>query len=693
MATPLLFLYCTMYFIAFGNQFAVAHRVAPVSLIIDTDIGGGGCMDVDDVAAIDIAHSLMDNGECNILAIVQNTYPPKGVGVISVLNHYYHRDYIPIGSYKGKDLSPTPYLPDVDELTANFPSPIKNTTQVPDALHVYRSVLSQQPDHSVTISSIGILTNLEQLLQSPPDEHSALSGYDLISLKVKLLAVMGGKYPSSGTSPECNLCGCAHADSRSAATASRASSYVIEHWPQNVQVLYNGFNVGLEVQSGGVLSSCTNVSNPARAAFINYEGGPNKSRFSWDPLTTLIAVRGVKAGNCTTACHTGSNSVDGTTGNNKWIKGGDDQHQEYLALVDGGKASAAIDALLCQRPKHVRDASPSPPYSIKDYTVGNHTLKLLTNENTGESVDILADWGGKIGRIQFLGSNNKLRDVIYTRCASLDTCTAADIESNATPGAMLIPWANRIYRGTYTFNNHIEHLTKDNSTASQGFLIQGRPMHVVATTATAQHAQLVLGYEFDGSDDGYPFQIGVNITYTLTSSSLTVQVDALNLMKSTSAPFMSGAHPYFKLMHGGSENNGKVQFDRSCTTWNRQWQTINQVPNGNASLFIGMNGSDTILDPHVECPACGAHWDDGFTSLASKDQCPETEVLIVDGDDTMVLSLGAGYRYVQVYSGNLAEGVAVEPMSSETNAWNSGDGLVVLESGERASFSFRIGLR
>jgi aldose 1-epimerase len=115
-----------------------------------------------------------------------------------------------------------------------------------------------------------------------------------------------------------------------------------------------------------------------------------------------------------------------------------------------------------------------------------------------------------------------------------------------------------------------------------------------------------------------------------------------------------------------------------------QWQCI---------VFIGMNGSDTILDPHVECPACGAHWDDGFTSLASKDQCPETEVLIVDGDDTMVLSLGAGYRYVQVYSGNLAEGVAVEPMSSETNAWNSGDGLVVLESGERASFSFRIGLR
>ena len=30
-------------------------------------------------------------------------------------------------------------------------------------------------------------------------------------------------------------------------------------------------------------------------AVINYEGGPNKSRFSWDPLTTLVAVRGAAA--------------------------------------------------------------------------------------------------------------------------------------------------------------------------------------------------------------------------------------------------------------------------------------------------------------------------------------------------------------------------------------------------------------
>ena len=35
---------------------------APQRLIIDTDIGGGGCNDVDDVVALSIANALADNG-------------------------------------------------------------------------------------------------------------------------------------------------------------------------------------------------------------------------------------------------------------------------------------------------------------------------------------------------------------------------------------------------------------------------------------------------------------------------------------------------------------------------------------------------------------------------------------------------------------------------------------------------------
>ena len=342
---------------------------------------------------------------------------------------------------------------------------------------------------------------------------------------------------------------------------------------------------------------------------------------------------------------------------------------------------------------HGITAITSSSFSIIVTKIGNQNIHTLQNTITGESIDILSTWGGKINRIQLIGSNNKLRDVIYTRCTNLQNCTAKDLESNATPGAMLIPWANRIYHGTYTFNNKVEHLTKDNSTASQGFLIQGRPMQVIKSISTNTNATLILGYDFDGTDIGYPFNIQVHITYVLSQTGLTVHVDATNLMQSLSAPFMTGCHPYFNLMHSNFSTS-KIVLDRTCTEWNRQWQTIGQVPNGSATLFTGFNGTDTIADSHIGCPACGSasniHWDDGFTSLSST--CPTIEVKVIDGPDTMTLTLGDGYRFVQIYSGNSQECVAVEPMSSETNSWNNLDGIVVLEPSETVRFTFGIKL-
>ena len=271
----------------------------PVPLIIDTDIGGGGCNDVDDVMAVCLANALADNGEADLLGVVVNSEPENCPGVVSVLNHYYGRDDVPIGSFKGPGLQNSPFLPYVTELVNNWSSPIKNASQVPSSVDVYRRLLAAQPqNNSVAISSIGILTNLAALLQSGPDSHSPLSGFDLVAVKVKVLAVMGGKYPTSGSNPECNLCGCVHGSQEARATAAAASGYVFANMPPNVKIMFSGFEIGVKVFSGARLSDCQPASNPCRAAMISYEGGPNRNRYSWDPLNTLAAVRGAAAASC-----------------------------------------------------------------------------------------------------------------------------------------------------------------------------------------------------------------------------------------------------------------------------------------------------------------------------------------------------------------------------------------------------------
>lgn len=137
-----------------------------VPLIIDTDMS----FDVDDVLAVCMAHALHDLNEANILAIVHNSGYPGGIGGASVLNHFYHHDEeIPLGAYKGpfgRDRESTPpgrvwrTGPYVPSLLADFPSPVRSSTEVPDAVEQYRSALTSAVDGSVAIAAIGFATNL-----------------------------------------------------------------------------------------------------------------------------------------------------------------------------------------------------------------------------------------------------------------------------------------------------------------------------------------------------------------------------------------------------------------------------------------------------------------------------------------------------------------------------------------------------
>ena len=52
-------------------------------------------------------------------------------------------------------------------------------------------------DHSVSICSVGFVSNLVQLLHSEPDDFSPLTGVELVRQKVKCLYLMAGVFTSS----------------------------------------------------------------------------------------------------------------------------------------------------------------------------------------------------------------------------------------------------------------------------------------------------------------------------------------------------------------------------------------------------------------------------------------------------------------------------------------------------------------
>ena len=79
------------------THLVASTSAATVKLIIDTDAG----FDVDDVGAIAVANALQDAGECDIIAVSHTNGFEKGIGAVSALMHWYGRDSVPLGAYKG----------------------------------------------------------------------------------------------------------------------------------------------------------------------------------------------------------------------------------------------------------------------------------------------------------------------------------------------------------------------------------------------------------------------------------------------------------------------------------------------------------------------------------------------------------------------------------------------------------------
>ena len=152
---------------------------------------------------------------------------------------------------------------------------------MPDAVTLYRRILAIQPDKSVTIITVGFLTNLKNLLQSKADMFSPLSGEQLVKQKVKQLVSMAGKFPAGS---EFNI----NRDFLSA-------KYVYENFP--APVLFSGFEIGEKIKCGiPLIQNDSIVQSPVKDVFrisIPLAKEDSAGRKSWDETAVLVGVQGL----------------------------------------------------------------------------------------------------------------------------------------------------------------------------------------------------------------------------------------------------------------------------------------------------------------------------------------------------------------------------------------------------------------
>ena len=279
----------TFYLNSALSQSEFPKPVYPLHIIFDTDFGP----DYDDVGAIAVLHCFADSGYVSILATMASSKHQNAAAAINVFNTYFKRPGIPIGIVTGNAVALGDKQHWTDSVIKRYPHKIQSNSEAADALDLYRRILASQPDHSITIITVGFLTNLANLLRSMPDKYSSLNGSDLVRKKVRNLVCMAGRFP---TGREFNL-----------DQDPLSSKKVLDDWP--TQILFSGFEIGQKIKTGLPLIQNNQIQNsPVKDVFsicIPLVAEDSAGRMSWDESAVFVAIKGwrnyydLEEGNCT----------------------------------------------------------------------------------------------------------------------------------------------------------------------------------------------------------------------------------------------------------------------------------------------------------------------------------------------------------------------------------------------------------
>ena len=260
---------------------------------------------------------------------------------------------------------------------------------------------------------------------------------------------------------------------------------------------------------------------------------------------------------------------------------------------------------------------------------------------------------------------------------------SADQPCRKGRGQLLMPWPNRIRDGRYTFDGTTYQLPL--SEAPMRNAIHGLVRWGLWQVAEQSESRIVVVFRLH-PQEGWPGQLDLAVEYELGDHGLAATATATNVGPER-APFGFGAHPYVAI---GDQPLGSVTVEVPAE---HELVVDEQlVPTGTAPT--GTHGPDLRTARRLE----DTRLDTAFTGLL-RGAAERWEVTVGALEELGEVTVWGdeAFGWVHVFTGEAEDpagvgsrGVAVEPMSCPADAFNSGDGLVVLEPGQ--SWSGRWGV-
>lgn len=242
-------------------------------ILFDTDITG----DVDDVLALAMCHTLADRGACELIGVTVSKNHPLTASFVDAQNTFYGRPNLPIGVTRDPAAQhrESRYLKLAE--SSDYPHDLRRNEDARDAVELMHELLAAQPDRSVTIVSVGIASNLANLLKSP-------GGIERVKQKVKTLSIMAGAFAF------CN--GSNYHLEANVINGIGFMQTVAEQWPEEVPIVWSGYEIGeaLPYPRQSIARDFSyRTPHLVKEAYLLHSG-PEHDRPCWDQSSVLQAV-------------------------------------------------------------------------------------------------------------------------------------------------------------------------------------------------------------------------------------------------------------------------------------------------------------------------------------------------------------------------------------------------------------------
>lgn len=303
--------------------------------------------------------------------------------------------------------------------------------------------------------------------------------------------------------------------------------------------------------------------------------------------------------------------------------------------------------------------------SIKDYT--NFRTIYLIDELLKTKVEILTT--GAILNSFFVKNENHFMNIIDGfELENFET----QLISNSFKSAKLCPFVGRLESSTFNFGQEEYSIQKFqlNNLPIHGLLFDSN-FDIVEINSNNEKAEVKLITQYYKANDGFPFKFTCIITYSLLENNKLVIHTEIKNDDIKLLPLTDGWHHYFSF--GKNINSLLLEFQ------SKNLFELNELllPTGKKKKFEEFGSLKKI--EHTRFDDC---FELNFAECQPLCVLRDTEKRI-----QIEIHPSESYPYLQIFTPDHRNSIALEVMSSLPNAFNNGIGLKVLEPQESVIFT------